>query len=654
MRFTGLFLLVLSAATIAASVEDGQKQIESADEVASASDVEGAESAMQEDLAQSPSQRVERQWKVKPVKKSIPGGRRVTVHIVETGGGGGTKKNAKGPAKAPQKKQQQHKNAQTTTTTPSTPVSSTNKVKGGGSHRIDSQTHSEEIHEIILPAEQELITGHSERLVHFPKYEIIAADAESQESRREEPREKIKIKHHHHHHHHNHVKTVVKKVPVEIPVEKLVHVPVEKLVHVPKPYPVEKLVEKVVHVPVEKIVHVPKPVPVEKIVEKVIHVPIPKIIEKPVPYEKIVEKIVHVPKIVEREKKVPVEIKVPYPVERVIHIPKPYPVEKIVEKVVQIPIPKPYPVVKHVHVPVEVKVPVPVHKPVPVPVERKIRVPVRVEKKVKVPVPFPVKVEIEKKIPVPYPVKIPVKVYIPQPYPVEKKVEVKVKDYTQGPSSHKSTYHKDTSYLRDPYPKETSYPKDIYPKEQYPKESYPKDSYIKDTYKQSSSEDYSPHHSYTYYQPTQSTHDQTPYGTDDSYPLYSHPPPPSQPAEHIYSVESAYTVPTYSNDYQKQDSFFDNAQARIQPISLPDSDASATEHGQQFTMAVAPPQDATGFQINVPDPSSQVDPMGFTGGDTVPQYDAAFQPLHLLHLHPSDDFHGISPEATGFSIAAQE
>ena len=77
---------------------------------------------------------------------------------------------------------------------------------------------------------------------------------------------------------------------------------------------------------------------------------------------------------------------VPYPVEKIVHVPKPYPVEKIVEKLVHVP--KPYPVIKHIHV--------------PVPVEKKV--------------PYPVKVEVEKKVP------YPVKVYVPKPYPVEKKV----------------------------------------------------------------------------------------------------------------------------------------------------------------------------------------------------------------------------------------
>lgn len=84
--------------------------------------------------------------------------------------------------------------------------------------------------------------------------------------------EPMKVKHHHHHHHHNHIKTVVKKVPEPVEVEKIVHVPVEKIVHVPKPYPVEKIVEKIIHVPkpypVEKIVHVPK------IVEKIVYSPL--------------------------------------------------------------------------------------------------------------------------------------------------------------------------------------------------------------------------------------------------------------------------------------------------------------------------------------------------------------------------------------------
>jgi hypothetical protein len=66
-----------------------------------------------------------------------------------------------------------------------------------------------------------------------------------------------------------------------------------------KEVPVEKIVEKVVvkEVPVEKVVV--KEVPVEKIVEKVVEkkVPVEKVVVKEVPVEKIVEKVV--------EKKVP-------------------------------------------------------------------------------------------------------------------------------------------------------------------------------------------------------------------------------------------------------------------------------------------------------------------------------------------------------------
>lgn len=61
-----------------------------------------------------------------------------------------------------------------------------------------------------------------------------------------------------------------------------------------KEVPVEKIVEKVVvkEVPVEKVVV--KEVPVEKIVEKVVEkkVPVEKVVVKEVPVEKIVEKVV--------------------------------------------------------------------------------------------------------------------------------------------------------------------------------------------------------------------------------------------------------------------------------------------------------------------------------------------------------------------------
>lgn len=133
--------------------------------------------------------------------------------------------------------------------------------------KYDSHSHSEEVQDIILPAESENVDTKYE-----DKYEIIGTKdihtndlklAEGNEGHESqyldhdpyEPNpEKIKVKHHHHHHHHNHVKTVIKKVPQPYPVEKIVHVPVEKVVHVPKPYPVDKFVEKIVHVPVERVI----------------------------------------------------------------------------------------------------------------------------------------------------------------------------------------------------------------------------------------------------------------------------------------------------------------------------------------------------------------------------------------------------------------
>ena len=79
---------------------------------------------------------------------------------------------------------------------------------------------------------------------------------------------------------------VVKEVPVEKVVEKIV----EKEVRVE--VPVEKVVEKIV----EKEVRVE--VPVEKIVEKIVEVPVEKIVEKEVrvevPVEKIVERVIEV------------------------------------------------------------------------------------------------------------------------------------------------------------------------------------------------------------------------------------------------------------------------------------------------------------------------------------------------------------------------
>lgn len=73
-----------------------------------------------------------------------------------------------------------------------------------------------------------------------------------------------------------------------------------------KEVPVEKVVEKVVEVPVEKIVEKIVEVPVEKIVEKEVRVEVPveKIVEKEVRIEVPVEKIVEVEKVVVDETKV--------------------------------------------------------------------------------------------------------------------------------------------------------------------------------------------------------------------------------------------------------------------------------------------------------------------------------------------------------------
>ena len=68
---------------------------------------------------------------------------------------------------------------------------------------------------------------------------------------------------------------VIKEVPVEVIVEKVVEVPVE----VVKEVPVEVVVEKVVEVPVEVV----KEVPVEVVVEKVVEVPVEVVVVKEVP-----------------------------------------------------------------------------------------------------------------------------------------------------------------------------------------------------------------------------------------------------------------------------------------------------------------------------------------------------------------------------------
>lgn len=156
------------------------------------------------------------------------------------------------------------------------------------------------------------------------------------------------------------VKEVVRTVPVDRIVEKIVEVPVEgfgeKIVEVIKEVPVEKVVVKEVvkEVPVERIVEkivevekeVIKEVPVEKIVEKVVikEVPVDKTLEKEVikevikevPVERIVEKIVEVEKEVIKE----------VPIEKIVEkeVIKEVPVEKIVEKIVEVEVIKEVPV----------------------------------------------------------------------------------------------------------------------------------------------------------------------------------------------------------------------------------------------------------------------------------------------------------------------
>ncbi|CAL1135370.1 unnamed protein product, partial [Cladocopium goreaui] len=166
------------------------------------------------------------------------------------------------------------------------------------------------------------------------------------------------------------VKEVVRTVPVDRIVEKIVEVPVEgfgeKIVEVIKEVPVEKVVVKEVvkEVPVERIVEkivevekeVIKEVPVEKIVEKVVIKEVPvdkggekevvKEVIKEVPVERIVEKIVEVEKEVIKE--VPVEKIVEkevtkfVPVDKTLEkevikeVIKEVPVERIVEKIVEV------------------------------------------------------------------------------------------------------------------------------------------------------------------------------------------------------------------------------------------------------------------------------------------------------------------------------
>lgn len=147
--------------------------------------------------------------------------------------------------------------------------------------------------------------------------------------------------------------TLLKGVPVPVPVEKHIPYPVEKhipyAVKVPVPHPVEV----VKHVPysvkeyVKVPVHVPQPYEVIKHIPYPVHVPV----DRPVPVKVLVPQPYEVTKHIA----VPVKVPVPQPYEVTKHVP--YPVK------VEVPVPAPYPVEKHVGVPVHVPVdrPVPVH-----------------------------------------------------------------------------------------------------------------------------------------------------------------------------------------------------------------------------------------------------------------------------------------------------
>ncbi|XP_033215663.1 keratinocyte proline-rich protein-like [Belonocnema kinseyi] len=156
--------------------------------------------------------------------------------------------------------------------------------------------------------------------------------------------------------------TIVKQIPVPVPIEKTVHYPVIKnipymvKVPVPEPYPLERKIPYPVNVYVKTPVKIPEPVAVYKEVPYAV----PVAVDRPVPVK------VYIPYPIPVEKKVHYEVKVPvpqpYPVERKIPIPV-----KVTEHVIQ-----PYPQEKVVPYPVKIEVqrpvPVPVLKPYPVPV----------------------------------------------------------------------------------------------------------------------------------------------------------------------------------------------------------------------------------------------------------------------------------------------
>lgn len=478
--------------------------------------------------------------------------------------------------------------------------------------KYDTHSHSEEVQDIILPAESEIVDQKYEN-----QYEVLGPkEVHSNDLKQNEGSEasesqyldhdpydpagdKVKVKHHHHHHHHNHVKTVIRKVPQPYPVEKIVHVPVEKIVHVPKPYPVDKFVEKVVHVPVERVIQVPRPVPVDRIVEKVVHVP------KPYPVDRIVEKQVPVNR--------PVRVNVPYPVERIVHVPKPYPVEKIVEKIVHVP------VIKHIRVPVpvEVKVPYPVNKPYPVKVEVEKQVPIQVEKRV------------------PYPVKV----YIPKPYPVETKA--KVPDMDVPPK--KNAFRTSNFGPKFKFGGGAQSYQSIQQGHQYPSSSGQEQQ--QQQYGQASS---GPQFEQNYGSQRQQQHQLTAmdYGysqgqqsqqqqqQQEAYPYQFE---QSQNGDIQYGVNVMAAQPTGQETEQQDYVYNTNDQSQgssmMGPSAADSVDAASSEsvvnvQAEQIQAATA--QGRTAFQINVPDQQSQAG--GVAANE--PQYGESKTVSHLLQITP--------------------
>lgn len=162
----------------------------------------------------------------------------------------------------------------------------------------------------------------------------------------------------------------------------------------------------------KQIVEVKVPYPIEKIVEKVIDRPVEvtRYVDKPYPVEKRIPYPVQVEKIIEKQVPYPVEVKVPYKVE------VPYPVEKIVEKQVRYPvhINVPYPVEKIVERPVEVTK----YIEKPYPVEKRVPYPVHVDRIVEKQVPYPVEIKVPYKVEVERPVPFNVEKIVNRPYAV--------------------------------------------------------------------------------------------------------------------------------------------------------------------------------------------------------------------------------------------